>query len=84
MAKTQQLKAGVLSRLWAGRVVDWQEHLTRKRNGACWSALLQTLRSPLELAERRAEAGRPGTRIQSGFARARWCESVQTAREYLT
>ena len=34
-------------------------------------ALLQTLRSRLELAERRAEAGRPATRIQSGFARAR-------------
>ena len=71
---------GSWSRQWAFGVVGWSEHLERERNSLTWAAMLSKLRTPTELAERRAQRGRPSTRSCSGYIRRRWHESIATAR----
>ena len=76
-----QRATGAWSKGWAQAVVNWGEHLKRPRNGATWAAMLAELRSPDELAERRAvNGGRPRTRSCGGFVRKRWWESVGDAQ----
>ena len=64
-------------------ISSWSEHLARDRNAASWPAMLSKLRTPDELAIRRAEFWTPHTRIQSGFIRKRWFEAVYDAIEFM-
>ena len=77
-----QREAGKWSVLWAASVINWNEHLHRARNSDTWAAQLMCLRSPEELRRRRAEFGRPNTRLRSGWIHARWFESVEHARRH--
>ena len=73
------------SKLWAKRVVSWQDHLNRNTSNACWAAGLLVYRSPDDLAARRRDSctGRPHTRAVSGYCSARWCESVVLAKQHV-
>ena len=73
---------GSWSRQWAFGVVGWSEHIERGRNCTTWPAMLSKLRTPTELAERRALTGRPSTRTCSGYVRRRWFETVSFARAW--
>ena len=74
------------SAVWAQRVVNWQHHIDRNTNNACWSARLSNFRSPEELADRRVASAqnRPQVRIAPGFTSKRWSESVSDAADYIT
>ena len=79
-----QRSMGLWSVAWAKAVLGWHRHLLRGRNGSTWAAVAANLRSPTELQQRRAfHGGRPGTRIQSGWIRKRWGESLCEAESYL-
>ena len=73
------------SAVWAQRVVNWQQHIDRNTNNACWSARLSNFRSPEELADRRVASSqnRPQVRIAPGFTSKRWSESVSDASDYI-
>ena len=77
-----QRSHGSWSKQWALALVGWSDHLGRPRNSATWPAMLAKLRSPLELAERRAAHGRPQTRNASGYVCRRWYESVSIACDW--
>ena len=79
LAASHQRQIGSWSRRWAKRVCDWNDHIRRDRNAACWSHMLLTVRSPDELAQRRQVHGRPQTRRFPGWCHARWTESVGSA-----
>jgi len=78
-----QRKCGYWSKMWAFAVVGWSEHLERPRNSSTWASRVAAVRTPGELAQRRATFGRPQTRIASGFIRRRWWESIDFAKETL-
>ena len=50
-----QEKIGFWSVRWAMSISNWSDHLARDRNAASWPAMLSKLRTPDELAIRRAE-----------------------------
>lgn len=79
-----QRPVGLWSVAWAKAVLGWHRHLLQDQNCLTWGALAATLRSPTELQERRAfHRGRPGTRIQSGWVRKRWEDSLSDAEAYI-
>ena len=67
---------------WARHVCLWDDHIRRSANSRTWTAQLLLIRSPSELAIRRAVLGRPRTRNQPGFCCTRWYEAVAKAREW--
>ena len=74
-----QKQRGAWSIEWANGIIGWSAHLSRQRNAATWAAMVSSLRTPAELAERRAAHGRPGTRVTGGYMCRRWFESVSDA-----
>ena len=83
LAADIQRDTGTWSQQWASQVVSWDEHLRRERNHRTWAAQLRHLRPPEELQTRRADFGRPLTRNEPGFIKARWYESVISAKRFL-
>ena len=77
-----QRTTGQWSKKWAA-VVSWHEHVHRPRNNKAWIAGILHIRTPQELAFRRASTGRPQCRSLPGFIRHRWFESVEAARSHL-
>ena len=73
---------GRWSKMWAAALLGWAEHLGRARNAQTWAAKLADLRTPDELAHRRAHFGRPDTRVGSGWIKRRWWESLPIARKH--
>ena len=70
--------------LWARLIVSWHDHILRPRNQGSWATRLTDVKSPEELAWRRAcFASRPATRTQSGWCCRRWWEGVQYAKLHL-
>ena len=77
-----QKRYGRWSMLWANAITGWADHLQRPINSKTWASRVMSLRTPAELAERRAVSGTPMTRSASGWVCRRWFESVQYACEY--
>ena len=85
-------KQGVWSRRWFWRVLDWQDHLDRPRNGQSWAAKLSRYRDREWFIQRRASllssgssagaclAGRTDTRACRGMVQTRWHDGVEFAR----
>ena len=78
-----QRSQGAWSKSWAHAILSWASHLERDRNSATWAAILASIRSPQELAERRAAFASPFTRSVPGYIRRRWFESISIADEWL-
>ena len=83
LAAVQQRKMGMWSRLYANLVVNWASHVERDTSKRTWAKRIVHIRSNAELAWRRADMGRPFTRLQPGFTCRRWWEGVDTASLYL-
>ena len=77
-----QRRQGAWSKSWAHAVLSWASHLERDRNSTTWAAMVSSIRSPQELAERRAAFGSPFTRSAPGFICRRWFESLSVADEW--
>ena len=84
IAATHQRTMGCWSRKWAKLIVGWAAHVQRDTGGISWTKKILHIRSNDELAWRRAETGRPGTRSQPGFTCRRWWESIQIAQDFVT
>ena len=79
-----QREFGSWSKLWATKVISWNDHIQRERNHATWASQLSTLRTPQKLQQRRSQlGGRPQTRAQSGWIQTRWFESILAAERHL-
>ena len=83
LAARYQLRMGSWSGLWAQAVVSWDAHLKRPTNCTSWASKVLHIRSPAELAERRADTGRPQCRALAGWVCTRWHESVHRAASEL-
>ena len=71
---------------WRLRVLDWDEHLQRPINGACWMAKLRNYRGAgwfhlrrAFFASARATAGRTNTRVGPGRVHTRWHDGIEAA-----
>ena len=72
------------SSIWAKRVSTWHDHVQRNTLGFCWSTQLSDCNTHEFLEARRHDnCGRPHVRSVSGWASARWYESVPVAIKYL-
>eukprot|EP00449_Zooxanthella_nutricula_P016921 CAMPEP_0198530264 /NCGR_PEP_ID=MMETSP1462-20131121/26250_1 /TAXON_ID=1333877 /ORGANISM="Brandtodinium nutriculum, Strain RCC3387" /LENGTH=226 /DNA_ID=CAMNT_0044260135 /DNA_START=17 /DNA_END=697 /DNA_ORIENTATION=- len=83
-------RTGSWASRWAKRVVEWDQHVARPRNGATWAAVLRPYRDEAWLQRRRAEVGsarasggRLLIRANSGFVATRWHAGVVAAAEHL-
>ena len=74
---------GKWSHRWARKQLSWHDHLRRDRNSWTWGAKLLLVRTPEELAARRAELGGPQTRRLLGWCASRWCECVSEAEKHV-
>ena len=72
------------SHLWAESTILWCIHVSTNRAHACWPSQILDIRSASELRHLRSlNAGRPQTRLVSGFCCKRWSEGVDVAFSYL-
>ena len=78
-----QSRMGKWSVRWARKQLSWCEHLCRDRNDWSWGAKLLSVRTPDELAIRRAQLGRPQTRTVPSWCASRWRECIDNAKTHV-
>ena len=96
IARSLSEQYGLWSHRWFARVIKWDRHLARARNGLSWSSRLRTYHGSEWLIEQRSSfissststmsvvAGRTGTRSFQGKVFMRWHDGVHYALERIS